>query len=93
MSPLRSSNIFGDLLVQLEARLGTEAIALSSFEQVNSRDVDPSPARQESDEVLQSMNDDRAKHSVSNVPVQPDNPAEHGQQPHSPTLRHDASEL
>ena len=35
--------------MQLQARLGTEAIGLDGTEQLSSRDVDPAPARQKAD--------------------------------------------
>ena len=87
--------------MQLEARLGTEAVALEGAEQLNSRDVDPAPARQKGktdqpagEEADQPLAKETDAGIVPDIVERPEVTAQQEQQQQSSSkLRHDSSEL
>lgn len=87
--------------MQLEARLGTEAVALEGTEQLNSRDVDPAPARQKGETDQPGGEEaDQPLAKETDAGVVPDilerlgvTAQQEQQQQSSSKLRHDSSEL
>lgn len=80
-------------MLQLQERLGTEAVGLEGVEQLNSRDVDPAPAQQKADA-------DADDHVLDNdVALVMPNSLNMGaevigdQEQHSGNVRHDPNEL
>ena len=78
-------------MLQLQERLGTEAVGLEGVEQLNSRDVDPAPARQKADADEHLLDNDVALDMPNSLNMGAEVIGD--QEQHSVNVRHDPTEL